>query len=271
MDKKYEILINDSTDDTIEKQVVYRIKALKGFEINGKCVTVGDLGGYVESENNLSQEDNCWVEGNVYVYGNAKISGNAHISTDSEHVDLEIYEDAKISGNVCIIGDGAISGNSIITDNVKIDGSVDLKDDTIIKDNVNIDVGEIETSGKNTIQDNTVLNCDTIELLGDVIIKDKTKMTDDAYLKNLTISGEAHIDAEVDIRIPGDEIQVIDFDIKNDSINITHAFTKVFKLDNFTAIKTPDGKIMINDGDEVDAELNVYLELFKMAIDNGLA
>ena len=56
--KKYEL-----TDETIEVYgtALHRIKALKDFG----NVKKGELGGYVESEHNLSQEGNCWVCGNA--------------------------------------------------------------------------------------------------------------------------------------------------------------------------------------------------------------
>lgn len=62
--KKYEL-----TDETIEVYgtALHRIKALKDFG----NVKKGELGGYVESEHNLSQEGNCWVCGNAEVCGNA--------------------------------------------------------------------------------------------------------------------------------------------------------------------------------------------------------
>lgn len=62
--KKYEL-----TEDTIQfcGKTLYRIKALRDFG----DVEAGDLGGYIENENNLSQEDNAWVSGNAQVSGNA--------------------------------------------------------------------------------------------------------------------------------------------------------------------------------------------------------
>ena len=62
--KKYEL-----TDETIDVSgtTLHRIKALKDFG----NVKKGELGGYVESERNLSQEGNCWVCGNAKVCGDA--------------------------------------------------------------------------------------------------------------------------------------------------------------------------------------------------------
>jgi len=42
--------------------IIYRIEALKDFRlINGKTVKAGELGGWVQTEYNLSQTGNCWT------------------------------------------------------------------------------------------------------------------------------------------------------------------------------------------------------------------
>ena len=70
--KKYEL--------TAEKKInwlgreLFQIRALISFEtITGEEVKAGDLGGYVESENNLSHEEKAWLSGNAEVWGNAKL------------------------------------------------------------------------------------------------------------------------------------------------------------------------------------------------------
>ncbi|MBN2904045.1 MAG: polymer-forming cytoskeletal protein, partial [Enterococcus sp.] len=52
---------------------LFRIKALVEFG----NVKVGELGGYVEKEENVSQDGNAWVFDNAWVFGNAWVSGNA--------------------------------------------------------------------------------------------------------------------------------------------------------------------------------------------------
>ena len=81
MDRKYELLENETI--TIGNMVIlYRIKAVKDFG----CVKAGDIGGYIESEDNLSHEGNCWVSGNAKVYGDAGVSGNGRVS-DNAYID----------------------------------------------------------------------------------------------------------------------------------------------------------------------------------------
>ena len=88
---------------------VYRIKALKNF---GK-VKKGDIGGYVEKEENLSHTGNCWIDKNACVYGNAKVFDNACISDNARIFGSAwIYDTAHVSGNACVSGYMTITENS---------------------------------------------------------------------------------------------------------------------------------------------------------------
>lgn len=59
---------------------MHRIQTTKDFAI----VCKGDLGGFVESENNLSHEGDAWVWGDAQVYGDALITGHARILDKTE-------------------------------------------------------------------------------------------------------------------------------------------------------------------------------------------
>lgn len=58
---------------------LYRIKALTSFS----DVEEGDLGGWIEKEENLSQKGNAWVYDNAMVYDNVRVYDNARIYGDS--------------------------------------------------------------------------------------------------------------------------------------------------------------------------------------------
>ena len=75
--KKYRL-----TEETtkVGNRTLYRIQALRDFG----NVTKGDIGGYIESEKNLSQDGNAWVYGNARVYGDARVYGNADIKTTGD-------------------------------------------------------------------------------------------------------------------------------------------------------------------------------------------
>ena len=81
---KYELLQDDKIE--IGSHTLYRIRALKNFG----TVKAGDIGGYIEKEENLSHEGTCWVYGNArvcdnaYVCDNACVYGNAKINKISD-------------------------------------------------------------------------------------------------------------------------------------------------------------------------------------------
>lgn len=74
---------------------LFRIKALIEFG----NVKAGDLGGYIEKEENLSHMGNAWVSGNAQVSGDARVSGNARVSGDAQ-----VFGDARVSGNAQVSG-----------------------------------------------------------------------------------------------------------------------------------------------------------------------
>ena len=69
---------------------LFRIKALIEFG----NVKAGDLGGYIEKEENLSHMGNAWVSGNAQVSGDARVSGNARVSGYAQ-----VFGDARVSGD----------------------------------------------------------------------------------------------------------------------------------------------------------------------------
>ena len=87
MERKYEF--TEETTNT-DGAILHRIKAVRDFG----DVKKGDVGGFIEKEENLSQDGIAWVYGRARVYGNTRISGNVHI-----HGDVRIYGNARISGN----------------------------------------------------------------------------------------------------------------------------------------------------------------------------
>ena len=76
MNKKFEF-----TGETkaILGNTLHRIRALISF---GK-VGAGELGGWIEKEENLDASGNAWVDGNAQVSGNACVYGDAQVCDDA--------------------------------------------------------------------------------------------------------------------------------------------------------------------------------------------
>ena len=118
---------------------LYRIQALKDFG----DVKKGDIGGYVKSYDNLSQEGNCWVFGNAKVYENAYIYGNAYIYENARvYGNAKVYGTARVYENVCVYGNAEIYGNAVVCENQHIQNGAaktDLTKD--IKENIRCQTG----------------------------------------------------------------------------------------------------------------------------------
>ena len=88
--KKYEL-----TDITMKfkGRTLYRIRALKDF----RDVEAGDLGGWIQSENNLSQRGDCWIYNEAKCMDNAKIYDNSTMHNNSVMCDFsEMHDYSKI-------------------------------------------------------------------------------------------------------------------------------------------------------------------------------
>ena len=87
--KKFELTTN--TKMFLGKKL-FQIKALISFG----DVEVGELGGYIEKEENLDYDGDAWVSGNACVSGDARVYGNARVSGDAR-----VSGNARVSGDAC--------------------------------------------------------------------------------------------------------------------------------------------------------------------------
>ena len=130
IEKKYELIPSD-------KEGLYRIKALKDFN----DVKNGDIGGYVESEKNLSQYDDCWIYDNAVVRDNAKVCDNAIVFDYAK-----VWGNAIVRDNARVLVNARVLCNAVIQDNASVRGEVRIFDNVIVRDNVIIG-GEVDICG----------------------------------------------------------------------------------------------------------------------------
>ena len=132
--KKYEFTGETKTVNSLLRTVTYRrIRAKVAFGI----VEAGEVGGWIEKEENLSDDGDAWVFGSAevsgdakvyddaWVSGNAKVSGNANVFGNAKvygdawvfgsaevYGDAKVYDDAWVSGNAKVSGNAEVSGNA---------------------------------------------------------------------------------------------------------------------------------------------------------------
>ena len=105
--KKFELTSEFITN--ISGTKLFRIKALVEFG----DVKAGELGGYIEKEENLDQGGDAWVCGDAKVYGDAWVCGDAWVYGDAEvYGNAWVCGDAKVWGNAKVCGDAWVYGNA---------------------------------------------------------------------------------------------------------------------------------------------------------------
>lgn len=124
--KKYEL-----TDDSIEWSgaTLYRIRALRDFG----NVKKGALGGFVQSEVNLSHYGDSWVYGDAKVYERARVIENAQVMRNAK-----IYGKAIVSKSALVSKDAQVFERAIITDLAYVDDSAVVCGKAIIKDHAKV-------------------------------------------------------------------------------------------------------------------------------------
>ena len=163
----------------------YRIKALKPFSFYYQnkfhIVKKGEEGGWVSSENNLSQEGKCWIDKESIVADNARVKNNALIF------------DSRICGNVTVKDFAIIKNNSFLSQNVLIEKSAivdksDIFNNALVTDNAYIYLSKI-VNNVEVYGYSKVYNC---ELLGSVWIEN-SELNKKKINGNKKIKGETNI------------------------------------------------------------------------------
>lgn len=153
LDRKYEI-----TDIAHpEYPQLHRIRALRDI---GQSVRKGDLGGYVECEDNLSQQGNCWLFGeaiscenavirqNAVALGNAVIRGSAFVAGSTRIENHAVIEDNAIVMAGCIEFNARISGFARIGANPVTNHFPFISQDAIVYGEVS---GKVDVCGHTVI------------------------------------------------------------------------------------------------------------------------
>ena len=140
------------TDETkvVNGHILHRIQALKKIG----DVKKGDLGGWIEKEENLSQEGKCWVYDDAKVYENARVYGDAKIYDKAKIFENALLMDkARVYGNSRIFGNAEVYGNSEILNDACVFDNARIYDNALIYDNAHI-FGDAKVFGVAEIIDN---------------------------------------------------------------------------------------------------------------------
>lgn len=146
MYKKYEFT---GEEKVVDNHTLHRIRALRNFGM----VKAGDLGGWIESEDNLSHdgyawvygealvEGNAFVEGNARVGGNARVSGNAHVTGEALVSDAAwVYGGSQVEGNAYVGGDARVGGGALVGGNAHVTGNARVTGSARVEGNADFSI-----------------------------------------------------------------------------------------------------------------------------------
>lgn len=129
MEKKYEITTKVKI---IDDRKFYRIKALRDIG----DVKAGQLGGYVESEKNLSQEGNCWIGNDVVLMDDARVEENATIIGDSVVRNKGVVKGNAFVKNATVCDNAVVEGRAYVAGGLHDYDSIVIKDNAIVRGNL---------------------------------------------------------------------------------------------------------------------------------------
>lgn len=95
---------------------IREIRAIRDLATHG--VRAGDVGGWIENEENLSHEGDCWVGKDAYVYDRSEVVGDALV------VCSKISGGAHIGGNAYVQDSQILGKNSSIVDDAYVRGVI---------------------------------------------------------------------------------------------------------------------------------------------------
>ena len=138
---------------------LFQIRALIDLQ---RGVKAGELGGYVEKEENLRQTGNAWVFGNACVSGNTQVSGGAEVSGDAE-----VYGDAEVSGNACVSGDAEVYGDARVYGSARVSGNACVSGDAEVYGDARV-YGSARVSGNAEVSGDAQVsgNADILQITG---------------------------------------------------------------------------------------------------------
>lgn len=233
-DRKYELIT--STKITLDGKRLYRPKALKSFACQWRKVKEGDIGGFIQSENNLSQEGTCWVFDKAIVYDQARVTGDAMVSCEAKISDkVEVSEKARVTGSAAVRRNAKICGNSIVSEYATITDYAVVADASVISGETVIK-NYTELKGKTLIRKWGSLDA------GHFYNPKSPKLTGTNFIDNSVIIGPVHLDINNAIK---NSYICGNLYIKNSRIEDTTIGLRRFDnlWDEFSKLKIEDAEI----------------------------
>jgi tetrahydrodipicolinate N-succinyltransferase len=147
--KKYELLPLE------DGKTLHRIRALRDIPERG--VKAGDLGGWIESEANLSHDGTCWVSDSARVRDKAVVRDNAVVRDKAVVRDFarvrgsavvrgtavvsdiaRVRDSAVVSEHAVVSGDAVVSEHAVVRETAVVSGSARVREHAVVRDKAEV-------------------------------------------------------------------------------------------------------------------------------------
>ena len=146
---------------------LHRIQAL---EDNGNIKT-GDLLGWIEKEENLSQEGRCVVRDNAKVWGGASVLGDSEVLGNARVLgDAAVYGNARVLSNATVYGNASVSGDAEVYGNARVLGDAAVYGDARVLGNATV-YGNASVLGDSEVLGNARVS-------GDAVVRGNARVCD---------------------------------------------------------------------------------------------
>ena len=151
-----------------------------------KYLANNELGGYIESEKNLSQNGDCRVLGNARVYGNAWLYDDAQVFGDTfVSGNAHVCGNAFVSGDACVFGDTWVFGNAHVFGDARVFGNTFVYGKAQVFDDARV-FGDAHVCGNARVFGNAWVHCNAR------VFDDAQVCGDDWDISPLQIKGSRH-------------------------------------------------------------------------------
>lgn len=176
-DKKFKF-----TSETIQigNHTLHRIQALR--HIRGRA-NAGDLGGFVESPQNLSDLDTAWVAKNACVYGNAIVSHDALVTHNAR-----VCGNARVDGQAIVEGAAKVYGHAHIGDRARVADNATVKGEALVLVDATI-TGNATIAGRASVWGQARVDKNAT-VRGFALVHDFATVTDSAFIGGRAVVGD---------------------------------------------------------------------------------
>lgn len=124
---KYELIESDRKSPNGAR--LYRVRATE----DGVHAKRGELGGFVESTENLSQEGNAWVAKHAVVLGEAWVTDDALVTERAKVCGrVEVYDCACVGGSARVLEHAVVCDDALVLDSAVVEGRAWIRGESVV-------------------------------------------------------------------------------------------------------------------------------------------